>query len=145
VRAARRDLDDAASGVLPSLVASRGLSASIATLAASTNLDVSVCLHCPADVPDATAAAVWFVVAESVANATKHAEATELRIAGTVGGNNSLEISVTDNGRGGANVSGSGLTGLRDRVMREGGRLRVSSPDGCGTVITAVFPIGAPA
>jgi signal transduction histidine kinase len=52
-----------------------------------------------------------------------------------------LEVSVADDGAGGADPSrGSGLRGLADRVEALGGRLDVSSPVGEGTALCARLP-----
>jgi len=53
-----------------------------------------------------------------------------------------MEVTVTDDGSGGADASGSGLRGVADRVEAVGGRLRVASPAGGGTRVTAVVPVG---
>ncbi len=53
-----------------------------------------------------------------------------------------LFVEVTDFGPGGADPSGSGLTGLRQRVEALDGRLQVTSPDGVGTQVEAVLPCG---
>jgi signal transduction histidine kinase len=54
-----------------------------------------------------------------------------------------LQVEVADDGVGGADPAGSGLTGLADRVAALGGTLRVTSPPGAGTSITAELPCGA--
>jgi signal transduction histidine kinase len=147
VLAARVDLMDAASGVFPSLIGTRGLSASIGTLAACTALHVDVDIDLPADLPPDIAAAAWFVAAESLTNAGKHASASRLRIHGEVegaAGHRRLDLMIADDGRGGADAEGSGLVGLRRRVERSGGTLRVSSPIGEGTCVHASFPLPTP-
>jgi signal transduction histidine kinase len=92
--------------------------------------------------PDLEAAA-YYVVSEALANAGKHASATCTRVSiGRSGG--VLRVQVADDGAGGADpAAGSGLTGLADRVAALGGTLRVTSPPGAGTVITAELPCGA--
>jgi signal transduction histidine kinase len=53
-----------------------------------------------------------------------------------------LRVAVTDDGAGGAVVGGgTGLVGLKDRVEALGGRLRLDSPGGGGTSLTAELPI----
>jgi signal transduction histidine kinase len=55
-----------------------------------------------------------------------------------------VEVTVRDNGAGGAAVRpGGGLAGLRDRVVELGGRLDVHSPPGFGTTLHAVIPVVA--
>ena len=66
-------------------------------------------------------------------NAAKHAQATAIRIHASVDGGQ-LHVSVRDDGIGGANPAGSGITGLRDRVEVLGGTLTVDSGHDQGTV-----------
>jgi signal transduction histidine kinase len=141
VETTRRELHDVAAGVLPALVAERGLHASVATLAATAPMAVEVRIDQPADLEPGVAAAAWFVVSEAVANATKHSGANHLVIVGAVD-DGRLDIRVRDDGRGGASTDGgSGLAGLRDRVARAGGALAVDSPLGHGTLVHASFPL----
>ena len=86
--------------------------------------------------------AAYFVVAESLTNAAKHAgngARAQVRIRD---GHDRLTLEITDDGRGGANPAGSGLTGLRHRVEALDGVLEVTSADGLGTVIRAELPYG---
>ena len=80
---------------------------------------------------------MFYVCREALANAIKHANPS--RIAITVRRTDgSITATVSDDGRGGANPSGSGLQGLADRLATLNGRLRVESPPGAGTTVTAV-------
>ena len=82
----------------------------------------------------------YFVVAEALANAVKHARADRLRVA-LLRDHDSLRVDVGDDGVGGADdTGGSGLRGLADRVDVLGGRLWLESPVGGGTRIVAVIP-----
>jgi len=86
-------------------------------------------------------AAVYFVVAESLTNTVKHAEATEVHVqmACTSG---EVIVEIADNGHGGADpAGGSGLRGLADRVEALGGRLAVESSPGSGSVVRAQLPL----
>ena len=92
--------------------------------------------------PEAVESTVYFTVLEAVTNAVKHAAATgiwvDLRCA-----DGTLCAQVRDDGQGGAmEHAGSGLTGLRDRVLALNGSLSVVSPPGNGTVVTALIPCG---
>jgi signal transduction histidine kinase len=145
VAATRHELHDVAAGLLPALVAERGLHASVATLAATAPMAVEIRIDQPAQLEPGVAAAAWFVVSEAVANATKHSGASRLLITGAVD-DGRLDIRVTDDGHGGARSDrGSGLSGLRDRVARAGGALTVDSPIGQGTVVRATFPLAVAA
>ncbi len=90
-----------------------------------------------------TEAALRFVASELVTNALKHASAQRVvvRLALIDG---RLVLTVSDDGSGGADPDGSGLTGLDDRVRSRGGRLIVTSPVGAGTTATASIPVSRP-
>jgi signal transduction histidine kinase len=85
--------------------------------------------------------AAYFVVAEALTNAAKHAgDARALvRLEQRDGW---LVIEVADDGAGGANPAGSGLVGLRQRVEALDGALTVVSPPGAGTTLRAELPTG---
>jgi signal transduction histidine kinase len=139
---ALEELRELARGLHPAVLHDRGLAPALETLAARAPLPVSV-----EGVPDERLgepleAAVYFVVAESLTNAVKHAEASELRVRmdATAG---ELRVEIADDGRGGADPdTGSGLRGLADRVEALGGRLALDSPPGAGTVVRAALPLG---
>ena len=84
--------------------------------------------------------AVYFAVAELLANVAKHARANEVTV--ELGyGTRMLTATVTDHGRGGAAAwEGSGLAGLERRAPAFGGRLETYSPAGGPTRIAMVIP-----
>jgi signal transduction histidine kinase len=92
--------------------------------------------------------AAYFVVAEALTNAAKHAPDSEalvmLKLEGAdelrSGQEQLLTVEVADNGPGGADPEGGGLSGLRHRVEALDGTLRVISPPGEGTTIYAELP-----
>ncbi len=91
--------------------------------------------------PEAVEVAAYYVIAESITNAVKHAEASRIRRDRHRGRRRAGAVRVADDGRGGAGFGdGSGLVGLRDRVEALRGRLRVSSPPGAGTTVSAELP-----
>jgi signal transduction histidine kinase len=94
--------------------------------------------------PKAVEAAAYYVCAEAVTNAVKHAEATRVWLS-VVHADGLLLVRVRDDGVGGACVEcetdSSGLGGLKDRVEALGGRLDVDSPRGEGTTLVARFPV----
>jgi signal transduction histidine kinase len=96
----------------------------------------------PGRLPEAIEAAAYYVVAETVTNAVKYAEARHVRVeVGRVEGE--VVVQVADDGSGGADpAAGSGLRGLADRVEALDGRFTVDSPPGAGTTVTAVLPCG---
>jgi signal transduction histidine kinase len=89
--------------------------------------------------PAAVETAAYFVAAEAIANAGKHAGAShiDVRLARTPG---ALLVEVSDDGRGGAVAAGAGLTGLRRRVEALDGILEIVSPLGGGTTLRAELP-----
>lgn len=139
VTVALAELRDLAQGLHPSILADEGLGAAVEYLAESAPLPVS------ADVaderfPEAIEVTAYFLVSEALANAAKHANATEVwvsvkRVDGRVA------VEVRDDGSGGAGMArGSGLRGLGDRVAAVGGQLRIESPAGRGTHVVAELP-----
>jgi len=98
-----------------------------------------------ADIPERPAApvesAAYFVVAEALANAGKHSRAKRVDIRMLRDGQ-VLSVEVADDGVGGANPNGGGLSGLRRRIEALDGTLRVASPSGGPTVVRAEMPCG---
>jgi signal transduction histidine kinase len=104
-------------------------------------------LHVPVDVSvpeDRFASEIessaYFVVAEALTNTAKHSDAQHANVAARVE-NGTLRIDVSDDGIGGARPHGSGLLGLRDRVVTLGGDLEIDSPPGGGTRIAVTLPL----
>ncbi|MFF3299274.1 sensor histidine kinase [Streptomyces sp. NPDC002908] len=83
--------------------------------------------------------AAYFVVSESVTNAAKHSGATAVSVAVVLDGR-VLTVRTRDNGKGGADPAGVGLSGLRSRVEALDGTLYVDSPEGGPTIVTAELP-----
>jgi signal transduction histidine kinase len=86
-------------------------------------------------------AAAWFVVCEALANAAKHATGAPVHVQARAT-DNRLMVEVCDEGPGGADIGGSGLRGLADRVHALRGALDVASPGGRGTTVRALIPCG---
>jgi signal transduction histidine kinase len=123
-------------GILPPVLVSGGLPAALAELR-------GVAVRCdltgrPGPGIEATA---WFVACEGVANARKHAAGAEVSVHVT-GPAGAVRIEVRDGGPGGARADGAGLRQLADRVEAHGGTLRLDSPPGGGTRLTAELPCG---
>jgi signal transduction histidine kinase len=83
---------------------------------------------------------LFYVCCEAVTNAVKHAGAGRIMIEVNRTGT-AITAVVSDDGRGGADTTGSGLRGLHDRLASMRGRLLVVSPPGAGTRITATIPL----
>jgi signal transduction histidine kinase len=83
----------------------------------------------------------YFVVAEALTNAVKHAHADSARVTAVVH-RGALRLEVRDDGIGGADrTRGTGLVGLADRVAAAGGTIAVISAPGQGTTIAVDLPL----
>jgi signal transduction histidine kinase len=128
-------------GLGPPTLRSDGLAAALSQLGGDARVEVRVDVEA-GDLPDRLASTVYFICAEAVANAIKHASAStiDLHLREEQA---RLWVEIVDDGRGGAGLEGgSGLQGLVDRTSALGGTLAISSPPGAGTRITANLPIG---
>jgi signal transduction histidine kinase len=119
-----------------------GLPAAVRELVRTSPVPVEVSVTAQT-VPDAVATTAYYVAAEALANALKHAEPHSIVIE-MAREDGELRVVVADDGLGGATVrSGSGLAGLRDRVHATGGGLVVDSGLGAGTRVEARLPCGS--
>jgi signal transduction histidine kinase len=134
------DLRELAQGIHPAVLTDRGLGEALEVLAARTPIPVSLDLSLPRRLPDAVEVAAYYVASEALANVVKHSGASSARVRAD-GTNGCAEIEVADDGAGTADVSGSGLRGLRDRVETLDGHLYVASAPGRGTVVRAELPL----
>jgi signal transduction histidine kinase len=139
---ALEELRALARGIHPPVLADRGLVAALATLADRSAVPVTVHAELDDRLPPAVETAAYFVVAEALANAAKHAGATEVTVDVT-GRGAKLELAIADDGHGGADPAGSGLTGMRRRVEALDGTLSVTSPAGGPTVVRVELPCGS--
>ena len=128
-------------GIAPPILVDRGLREALTALAVGSTVPVELDagpLDDPLDAALETTA--YFVVAEALTNVAKHSNASRCAI-GLRRSAGTLRVWVTDDGVGGAGLhKGHGLRGLDDRLHAAGGRLRVTSPDGGPTTITAELP-----
>ncbi len=133
-----QELRDLAAGLQPAALSSGGLLAAVEDLAGRIPLDLTYDVT-ERRFPPALEGAAWFVVAEAVTNAVKHAGAGVVDIA-VRQEEGELVVQVSDGGAGGADPQGSGLVGLADRVAAMGGSLVVGEREPSGTTVRAVFP-----
>ena len=139
-RRAVEELRELANGLRPSVLADGGLSAALEDLAARSTVPVTIAASDQRFAPEVEETA-WFIACEALANVHKHADASQVDITAQMSGG-ALELTVSDNGRGGADPSGRGLMGLHDRVDAMGGSLRICSEHN-GTSIEARIPCGS--
>jgi PAS domain S-box-containing protein len=136
------ELRELARGLHPGILTRSGLRAAIEALIVRAPFRVDLSVEPGPRPPQATEAAAYFVVAESLTNAARHAEAGRMRVE-LCRDDGWLGVTIADNGRGGASLGGgSGLIGLRDRVVTLGGEFGLESPSGSGTRLDVRLPLG---
>jgi len=135
----------------PAALDELGLAAAIEALVTRLSAVEGLVIDCAVQLPgertrvaQALETTVYRLVQEALTNVAKHADAEHVRVVvGSSGGR--LEIEVSDDGKGfdrGANVSGFGLVGMRERVELSGGQLTIT-PSAQGTTVRAVIPLSA--
>jgi signal transduction histidine kinase len=136
-------------GFAPPILLDRGLVAALESRAVRSAVTVRVVSSLPegTELPTELERNAYFIAAEGLTNAVKHSGASAIdlrldvrRIPDT--DDTWLDITVTDDGRGGAApVPGHGLAGLQERVLGQGGTLEITSPAGGPTVVVAHLPV----
>src|SRR5436190_4639468 len=141
LKLALEELRELARGLHPAVLNDRGLEPALQTLANQAPFPVTI-VGVPSNrLDEGVEAAVYYLVAESLTNAAKHADASEARVEIT-NANEEVVVTVGDNGSGGADAArGSGLRGLADRIEALGGRFELESPSGAGTLVRATLPL----
>jgi signal transduction histidine kinase len=134
------ELRELVRGVLPPVLADRGLADAIRALALDNPLHVQTEIDVPGRLPAPVETACYFAVAELLTNAAKHSGARDGRITMSHS-DRLLRIEVTDFGLGGADPArGSGLAGVQKRLDTFDGILAVSSPVGGPTMAVIEVP-----
>ncbi|HTZ24592.1 MAG TPA: sensor domain-containing protein [Streptosporangiaceae bacterium] len=129
-------------GVHPPVLTDRGLDAALSGLAALSPVPVTVTVDVSRRPPASIEAIAYFVVAEALTNVAKHSRAAAAQVRVERHGD-TLGIVIRDNGTGGADPAGRGLSGLADRVAGVDGGLSIDSPPGGGTLIKVELPCGS--
>jgi signal transduction histidine kinase len=134
------ELRELARGIHPAVLADRGLSAAVNSLAERAPLPVEVRGVPPERLPEHIELTAYFVISEALTNITKYAAASQAWVSVTHQ-NGRLVLEVGDDGVGGADVGrGTGLRGLADRLDAIEGRLYIESEPGRGTTVRATMP-----
>jgi signal transduction histidine kinase len=137
----QEELREIARGIHPAILAEGGLEPALKTLARRSPLPVELDVHAPERLPDQVEVAAYYIAAEALTNAAKHADASVVSVE-VEAADGALRLSVRDDGCGGADPArGSGLVGLRDRVETLGGTICVDSPPGAGTHVGVELPL----
>jgi signal transduction histidine kinase len=133
------ELRELARGIHPAVL-NHGLKAALDSLASRAGVVTSVSFETPERLPEPVELAAYFVASEALANVAKYAQASRATVR-VWRRDGVAAIEIGDDGVGGADeTAGTGLQGLADRVAALDGTLRISSPPGAGTVITAELP-----
>ncbi|GGM15248.1 CHASE3 domain-containing protein [Dactylosporangium sucinum] len=139
------ELRELARGIHPSILSEGGLVPAIKSLGRRSPIPVEVQLALPDRLDTKIEVGVYYVVAEALTNAIRHARASLIFVRAAIV-RNRLELSIEDDGVGGADPdTGTGLVGLADRVAAIGGSLNIASRPGRGTTLSITVPLaGAP-
>ncbi|ATZ25093.1 sensor histidine kinase [Streptomyces lavendulae] len=142
VKLALQELRDLARGIHPAVLTDRGLDAALSSVASRCLVPVKVSVDLPARPAEAIEGIAYFTVSELLQNVSKHAGARGASVEVWRAGPRLL-IRVSDDGRGGARMSGgtgTGMAGLAERLRAVDGVFTVDSPEGEGTVVSAELP-----
>ncbi len=139
------DLRETARGLHPVILSRGGLGPALKALGRRSPIPVELDARAQGRLPEPVEVAAYYVIAEALTNAAKHAHASFVRVeAEVIDGD--LRVSVQDDGVGGADPArGSGLVGLTDRVEALGGKLTVDSPPAGGTTLHVDLPLSGKA
>jgi signal transduction histidine kinase len=137
------ELRAVARGILPPVLADRGLAGALSGLATASAVPCRIEVDMPGRCAAAVESTAYFVVAEALTNIAKHSGATHAEVeVRTVGAR--LRLRIADDGKGGADESGgSGLIGIRRRIEALDGELTVTSPPGGPTTLEVALPCGS--
>jgi signal transduction histidine kinase len=145
LNAATDEVREIAQGIHPAILTQGGLAPALRALARGHAVRVEVITASEERLPEPVEVAAYYVAAEALANIAKHAEATRAHVTVELG-DGLLRLRIRDDGVGGADpTTGSGLTGLRDRIEALGGSLAIRSPRGQGTALDVVLPVATAA
>jgi signal transduction histidine kinase len=134
-----RDVREISRGIHPAILSERGLEPAVKALARRSPVPVDLTLRVPGRLPDRVEVGAYYILSEALANVAKHANA-EMVMVSVEAGRGVLSLSVRDDGVGGADPGGSGLSGLRERAEALGGTLLLTSPPGRGTSVDVKLP-----
>jgi len=131
-------------GFAPPILQDRGLVPALESAATVSAVPIEIIDGMPAgtQLPPEIERNAYFIASEGLTNAVKHSKASRIEVTVALSeAPRGVTITIADNGVGGATtVPGHGIAGLQERVAGLGGSMRVSSPEGGPTVVTAHLP-----
>jgi signal transduction histidine kinase len=135
------ELREIARGIHPAILVDGGLRPALRALARRSPIPVRVNVRLQERLPEQVEVSAYYVVAEALTNAAKHASASTVRVEADAA-DDVLRIAIRDDGIGGADFTGgTGLAGLKDRAEALGGKIFLDSPPGAGTSLRAEIPL----
>ncbi|WP_432989528.1 AAA family ATPase [Dactylosporangium sp. CA-233914] len=142
------ELREISRGIHPAILTEGGLGPALRALARRSPIPVDLDLHRLGRLPEHVEVSAYYIIAEALTNATKHAHAATVTVTveadPTDTANAALRLAVRDDGIGGADFTrGTGLVGLKDRVEALCGRIDLQSPRGAGTSLRVELPLTA--
>jgi PAS domain S-box-containing protein len=141
MNAVSTEIHDISRGIHPAILSNGGLGPALKALARRSTVPTELRVTVERRLPDAAEVAAYYIVAESLTNAAKHAAASEVIVRVEIRGEE-LHLAIRDDGIGGADTTkGSGLIGLVDRIEACGGTMTIVSEPGAGTSLDARIPI----
>jgi signal transduction histidine kinase len=140
VVAVSQDLQELSRGIHPAILSKGGLGPALKALARRSAVPVELDVAVDRRLPESAEVAAYYVVAEALTNAAKHAHASGVKVCASTGAE-VLHLAIHDDGIGGADTTkGSGLIGLTDRVEAIGGQMTIASQRGSGTSLLVAIP-----
>ncbi|WP_411081801.1 sensor histidine kinase [Streptomyces sp. cmx-18-6] len=140
IKVALQELRDLARGIHPAVLTDRGLDAALSAIASRCTVPVTVTVNLPARPAEAIEGIAYFTVSELLQNVSKHSGARSASV-DVWRSADRLLLQITDDGVGGARTdSGSGLSGLAERLGAVDGLFILDSPAGGPTTVTAELP-----
>jgi signal transduction histidine kinase len=135
------ELREISRGLHPAILSEGGLGYALKALVRRSGVPATLNVRIDGRLPERVEVPAYYIVAEALTNAAKHARASTVDVDVEVT-DSVVRITVRDDGVGGADLGrGSGLIGLVDRVEAAGGEITITSPPGEGTSLLATLPL----
>ena len=138
------ELRDIANGVMPAVLADRGVGAALEAVARRSAVRVSVYDSGIGRPPEPVETAIFFSCVECLQNAAKHAGPDALVSIHLARSDGHISFSIEDDGAGfepGRVRRGAGLANVESRLAELGGRVQVETREGQGTRVSGAVPV----
>jgi PAS domain S-box-containing protein len=139
--AVSKEVQEISRGIHPAILSNGGLGPALKALARRSTVPAELQVSVDRRLPDSAEVAAYYIVAEALTNAAKHAQASVVNVCVEIRSGD-LHLAIRDDGIGGADTAkGSGLIGLVDRVEACGGKMTITSHAGRGTSLHVGIPL----